>query len=340
MHGLYLLWWVGERGISPAIVAMILAAGDLALIGLELPAGWFADRFGHRASLIIGSVAQVLGMLACWLGEGVSELIAAAILVALGDAFRSGADEALLYQTCVALRREDDFQKIESRTRAAGLVALVALLIAGGFIVSQLGFAVAWAVETALCALGLGIACAMVEPLEGARIATSDGKLEPSPRESGCPASSRSRGRLMILILPVALIGGLASAASFLVQTEGILPPETLTAVVAAITLAEAAGAALAGRVRGIGVGHLWLGLTVGAAVAATTAGWPSGVLVAAVALSFVHGLMHPLRATLLQRGAADHARARVASLASACDVACSAVAMSVASGWRGGRRS
>ena len=178
MHGLYLLWWVGERGISPAIVAMILAAGDLALIGLELPAGWFADRFGHRASLIIGSVAQVLGMLACWLGEGVPELIAAAILVALGDAFRSGADEALLYQTCVALRREDDFQKIESRTRAAGLIALVALLIAGGFIVSQLGFAVAWAVETALCALGLGIACAMVEPLEGARIATSDGELE------------------------------------------------------------------------------------------------------------------------------------------------------------------
>ena len=31
MHGLYLLWWVGERGISPAIVAMILASGDLAL---------------------------------------------------------------------------------------------------------------------------------------------------------------------------------------------------------------------------------------------------------------------------------------------------------------------
>ena len=31
MHGLYLLWWVGERGISPAIVAMILASGELAL---------------------------------------------------------------------------------------------------------------------------------------------------------------------------------------------------------------------------------------------------------------------------------------------------------------------
>ena len=339
MHGLYLLWWVGERGISPAIVAMILAAGDLALIALEVPAGWFADRFGHRASLIIGSSVQVLGMLACWLGQGVPELIAAAVLVALGDAFRSGADEALLFRTCVALRREDDFQKIEARTRAAGLVALVALLIAGGFIVSHLGFAVAWAVETALCAFGLAIACAMVEPPEGAQIGTDDGGLERSQREPACPASP-SRRRLVMLILPVALLDGLASASSFLVQTEGILRPETLTAVVAAITLAEAAGAVLAGRISGIGVRRLWLVSAVGAAVAAATAGWPSGILAAAVALSFVLGLVHPLRATLLQRGAADHARARVASLASACDVAVSAFAVSLAGGWRRGRRS
>src|SRR5688572_5895131 len=124
MHGLYLLWWVGERGISPAIVAAILVAGDLALIVLEVPAGWFADRFGHRTSLITGSLFQVLGMIACWLGRGVPELVLASVLVAVGDAFRSGADEALLYRTCAALGREEDFQKIQARTRAAGLFAL------------------------------------------------------------------------------------------------------------------------------------------------------------------------------------------------------------------------
>jgi hypothetical protein len=49
MHGLYLLWWVQEKQMSPAVVATVLAAGDLALMGLELPTGWFADKFGHRA---------------------------------------------------------------------------------------------------------------------------------------------------------------------------------------------------------------------------------------------------------------------------------------------------
>jgi len=54
MHGLYLLWWVQERAIPASIVAAILAAGDLAIVAFEVPTGWFADRFGHRVSLIIG----------------------------------------------------------------------------------------------------------------------------------------------------------------------------------------------------------------------------------------------------------------------------------------------
>src|SRR5688572_18769956 len=110
MAGLYLLWWVQEKQMSPVAVATILAAGDLAVMVLELPTGWIADRFGHRASLITGSAVQVAGMLWCWLGEGISGLLVASVLVAIGDAFRSGACQALLYRSCVALGREDRFQ--------------------------------------------------------------------------------------------------------------------------------------------------------------------------------------------------------------------------------------
>src|SRR6185436_2875517 len=134
MHGLYLLWWVQEKQMSPAVVAATLAAGDLAIMLLEVPTGWLADRYGHRRSLILGSFVQVLGMLCCWLGQGIPGLIAASVLVALGDAFRSGADHALLYRTCVALCREEEFQRREARTRTGQLAALVALTLAGGVI--------------------------------------------------------------------------------------------------------------------------------------------------------------------------------------------------------------
>jgi fucose permease len=71
------------------------------VFALEVPTGWVADRLGHRVSLIIGSFVQVCAMLVFWQAATPPALLAASLLVALGDAFRSGADEALLYRSCV-----------------------------------------------------------------------------------------------------------------------------------------------------------------------------------------------------------------------------------------------
>ena len=75
--------------MPPEVVAAILAAGDVALLLLEIPTGWFADKFGHRASLLLGSVVQVAAMVCCWLGAAIPELVVASLLVAIGDGFRS-----------------------------------------------------------------------------------------------------------------------------------------------------------------------------------------------------------------------------------------------------------
>jgi len=61
--------------------------------------------------------------------------IAASVVVAAGDAFRSGADQALLYRSSVVLDREGDFQRIEARTRGIQQTALVVLVLTGGAIV-------------------------------------------------------------------------------------------------------------------------------------------------------------------------------------------------------------
>jgi MFS family permease len=150
-------------------VAAILAAGDVALFALEVPTGWFADRYGHRASMILGSAIQVVAMLWCWLGVGVPALVVASVLVAIGDGFRSGADQALLFRTCVALNLENAFLEIESRAHTLEVCALVGLVVAGGAVASVWGFHAAWIVETALCALGVALACAMREPPAAAR---------------------------------------------------------------------------------------------------------------------------------------------------------------------------
>jgi MFS family permease len=331
MHGLYLLWWVQEKQMSPAVVAAILSAGDLALMLLELPTGWFADRFGHRVSLAVGSFVQVAGMLWCWLGQGITGLVIASVLVALGDAFRSGADQALLYRTCLVLDREDAFQKIESRTRAAELAALVGLVLAGGVIVRTWGFAAGWAAEAALCLLGLAIACAMTEPPSVADITVED-----RAAENHHPLPKRMIARL---ILPAAFLGAAASAASFLAQTAGTSDPERLTTLVAMITLAEAAGSALAARVAASGTREQAILAACGAMLLVSAPALPPAFPLVVLALAFLVGLAHPLRDTAIQRLAADGVRARAASAASACDMAFSTIALPLVGVWRSRRR-
>jgi Major Facilitator Superfamily len=326
MHGLYLLWWVQEKHVPVGVVAALLAAGDLTIAALEIPTGWLADRCGHRISLIAGSLAQVAGMVFCWLGEGVPGLLSAILLVALGDAFRSGADQALLYRSCVALEREPDYQTIESRSRGTQLLALVVLILAGGAIVDTWGFAIGWLVEAALCTVGLAIACVMVEPPASVD-ETSSGAVSAIGVRLSLHGSAAELRMFLELIVPASLLGAAAGAAAFVAQTSGGTDPGRITVFVAIITLAEAAGSAAAAHL-GASVKNQMILAALGAAAAVAGIALPAAFVPAVVALAFLTGVAHPLRAAAIQRVAADHVRARAASIASACDKAAATIAL------------
>jgi hypothetical protein len=108
--------------------------------------------------------------------------------------------------------------------------------------------------------------------------------------------------------------------------------------LVAAITLAEAAGAGLALQVRA-SVGALTGLSAAGAAFLAAGTVFSGALVFVAPLLALLDGLSRPLRATLIQRLAADDVRARVASAASACDMAVSTIALPLAGVWRQRRR-
>jgi MFS family permease len=306
-HALYLLWWVEYKHISPAAVAAILAAGDIAITLLEVPTGRFADRFGHRCSLLAGSALQTAGMLLCWLAEGIPGLILASLCVALGDTFRSGADQALLFESCVASGQPERFQPIEAKSHSLELIALVAMMLTGGVIVETAGFAAAWMLETLLAAVGVALAVCMASPPPTSGHADAG---ESAPR-------ARAGIRLLWLIAPAALIGGLASATAFAAQTAGRATPMELTLLVSAITLAEAGGAALARHLRAdVVTQHLLLSA---AALCSAALIIPGAFVAGVVALSLLSGAAEPLRATAIQM-LVERRRAEAASWASALD--------------------
>jgi hypothetical protein len=314
MDGLYLLWWTQEKQLSPALVAATMAAGDLALMALEVPTGWFADRFGYRRSLILGSLLQVAGMICCWLAEGVAGLVGACLLVAVADAFRSGADQALLYRTCVAIGREPEFQRIEARARAVQVVSLALLIVTGGAVVTTWGFAAGWIAETLLCALGAAVAIAMVEPPACDR----------EDDEATSPGAKVPWKMVALVILPLAFLDAAGSTGSFILQTTGDRSPTAVTLLVGLITLANAAGSTLASRLPPVGARVQLAAAAVGSLLVAIAFEFTAALIPVTIALSFATGVLHPLRAATIQRLASDGIRARAASMASACDMAMS----------------
>lgn len=331
MDGLYLLWWVQEKQMSPALVAATMAAGDLLLMALEVPTGWFADRFGNRRSLILGSVLQVAGMVCCWLAEGIPGLVGACLLVAIADAFRSGADQSLLYRTCVALGREPEFQRIEARARAVQVVVLAALTVAGGAIVTFWGFTAGWLAETGLCAVGAFVAIAMVEPP-----AADDDES----REDVASTRVKMPWQVVaLLILPLAFLDAAGQTGSFLLQTTGDRSAAAVTMLVALIALADAAGSAVATWLPAAGVRVQLAFAAAGSALVIVALMVPAALVPATIALSFGTGVLHPLRAAAIQRIATDGVRARAASIASACDMALSTLFLVLAGTVLGRRR-
>jgi hypothetical protein len=74
-----------------------------------------------------------------------------------------------------------------------------------------------------------------------------------------------------------------------------------------------------------------------GVALIAAGAAWPAAFHAVVIALSFLAGLADPLRDAAIQRTAGDAVRARAASIANACDMLFSTIAVPLAGVW--GRR-
>jgi hypothetical protein len=180
------------------------------------------------------------------------------------------------------------------------------------------------------------IAWAMVEPPARVVEISSNGavmwRAGADTRSRRQPAGDLTT--LMKLIVPASLLGSAASAASFLAQTAGGADPGRMTVLVAIVALAEAAGSTLAARITATGVRSQTILASFGAVIIATALTLPAAFLPAVVALSFLLGVAHPLRAAAIQRLTADTMRARTASIASACDKASTTVALVCAGMW------
>ncbi len=103
---------------------------------LEIPTGVVADKFGRKISVAIGCLLFGADMLIFGLVQSYPILFAGEFLGAVGMTLMSGAEQALLYDSLVALKLQDRARHYLSRYDAAGTLGMLLGFPVGSFVAS------------------------------------------------------------------------------------------------------------------------------------------------------------------------------------------------------------
>jgi MFS family permease len=99
----------------------------------EIPSGAFADLFGRRKTVIIGSFLQAFGSIIFTLGFLHNALFFIGnLLVVVSFAFRSGAQEALIYDSLEEHNKTEFYDDIRGKARSLVSLSIVFASIIGG----------------------------------------------------------------------------------------------------------------------------------------------------------------------------------------------------------------
>ncbi|WP_419192067.1 MFS transporter [Engelhardtia mirabilis] len=107
-----------------------------ASVALEVPSGYLSDRVGRRITLVVGAAMQAVGCFAVAGADSFAVFAVGQACLAGANAFVSGTDTSLLFESLRAARREHELAAQEARIQRIGLVALGLAALSGGVLAS------------------------------------------------------------------------------------------------------------------------------------------------------------------------------------------------------------
>lgn len=121
-------------GLSFAQIGMMELAAALAIIVLEIPTGIFADLVGRKASRLIAYLLSLVAFTFMSFGSTLAVFIVGWTLSGAADAFQSGAQDALVFDTLKQLDREKDYLKIKSHFLLITTISVVVGSLIGAYL--------------------------------------------------------------------------------------------------------------------------------------------------------------------------------------------------------------
>ncbi len=131
--------WVAfeTRILTFTQIALLHGILHLATIILEVPTGALADLIGRKRTIILGWLTIAIAYLIIAHAPAFFWFAAGYAVLSLGTAFVSGADSALLFDTCKQLKKEEHFSRYMAASSGYYQAALVVGILIGGYLYSQ-----------------------------------------------------------------------------------------------------------------------------------------------------------------------------------------------------------
>lgn len=120
--------------ITLSELAIIEAITQGAQLLAELPTGAIADLLGKRASVIIGRVIGILGLLLYASSTHFMAFVWYAVVSGIGESFVSGAKDALIYDSLKQDNRHHLYPKIASRASLIFQLSFAGAILIGGIL--------------------------------------------------------------------------------------------------------------------------------------------------------------------------------------------------------------
>jgi len=283
--------YLQHRGYSLTEIGLAEAAFHLAPILLEIPSGSFADLVGRRWSLGVCSSLVVGSNILLWYGASLPIVLLALFLHGASYSFRSGADQAFLYDALTAEQRSR-YGRLFGRLLSAGyLVGGLTTWI--GAMLSERNYAIPLALSIVAAICGVLLAFGLEEP---ARERTRERGGGIRGHVADVRMLLRNRPAVAMMLMVAAMFWTTLTITDLYAQavfSDRGLSNGQIGVLFGSMSIAIAAGTAVGGQLAG-GFARQWalLAAVTGAGVMLIGAGTVALAIPAFVAAQFASGVI------------------------------------------------
>ena len=126
-----------SNGLSLKEIFLLKSVYSIVLVTLDIPTGYLADAWGRRNCLLTGCSISLGGFICYSFSFTFGAFFIAELLLGVGQSLVSGADSALLYDTMLHYKREDEYLKYEGKVTMIGNFSEAFAGIIGGLLATS-----------------------------------------------------------------------------------------------------------------------------------------------------------------------------------------------------------